>query len=463
MCKNMKDKIINILQKHKVTIIMTFVWGILAHGYAMTNALMYHDGLLVERVGATYVSGRWFLGLLGEKGIIGKLFGVYNLPFLSGMVFLTLVAVTNILIMELFDIKSNISCAILSGVLVVYPTITTMFGYIYTMDYYALAVLMCVFAVWVIKKFKNPWISSVISIVCIVCSMGIYQAYVGFAITLILLLFIDEILNGELDKLSSIMFRGIRYVAILGISYVSYILVNKLFLRIMNVEMVDYQNLNSMGKMTIGSLKQGIIQTYTNFKIANPEIYPEKSKYIYYAAIVIVLLMMLILAIKLIKDKRIIPAVIFVVAMVLLPIGLNSIYIAGALWIYSLMLYSNALLFVVPFIFVKYIDLSIVKKIATSVSLVIVGYLCVFYMTYSNRCYMDATYTQQKTISWMNQMISQIKSTDGYNDDLQIFYYFSTPIGDNSFSADTEYQVGITHYGNFDVRNSYNWYKFMRK
>ncbi|MBQ8167396.1 MAG: hypothetical protein IJZ96_10230, partial [Lachnospiraceae bacterium] len=22
---------------------------------------------------------------------------------------------------------------------------------------------------------------------------------------------------------------------------------------------------------------------------------------------------------------------------------------------------------------------------------------------------------------------------------------------------------GITHYGNFDVRNSYNWYKFMRK
>ena len=47
--------------------------GLLTHGFAMTNALMYHDGLLVERVGATYVSGRWFLGLLGEKGLIGLL------------------------------------------------------------------------------------------------------------------------------------------------------------------------------------------------------------------------------------------------------------------------------------------------------------------------------------------------------------------------------------------------------
>ena len=102
------------------------------------------------------------------------------------------------------------------------------------------------------------------------------------------------------------------------------------------------------------------------------------------------------------------------------------------------------------------------RKVCVCASCLVTAYTCIFYMTYGSRCYMDAALTQQTTISWMNQLVAQIKATPGYRDDLQIVF-FDEPVEDASFFADTEYNDAITHYGNFDVRNSYNWTKFMRK
>lgn len=458
----MRNKIKNAPKEYKISVLMTFVWGLLTHGFAMTNALMYHDGLLVERVGATYVSGRWFLGLLGEKGLIGKLFGTYNMPFLQGMLLLVLLACANILILDVLEIRSCVSCALLSGVLVVFPTIISLFGYVYTMDYYGIAVLLAVAAVWIAVRCKHVWSGLLLSVVCMVLSLGIYQAYIGIALTLFMIVFMKRVLQSNEDRFQDQLLTGVRYVGILGISYVGYMIINKLFVHFMHVQMVDYQNLNSMGHITLDSLKQGIRMAYKDMIRPNPELFPQQMRYAYYVCIFLIGLLCLYAVIRKFRDKRYMDIVWIVLVLVLLPLGLNSIYLAGALWVYDLMMYSMAMLFFVPFVFLEAMDKNRLRKVCVCASCLVTAYTCIFYMTYGNRCYMDAALTQQKTISWMNQLIAQIKATPGYRDDLQIVF-FDEPVEDASFSADTEYNVAITHYGNFDVRNSYNWTKFMRK
>lgn len=458
----MLNKIKNMPKEYKITVIMTFVWGILTHGFAMTNALMYHDGLLVERVGATYISGRWFLGLLGEKGLIGALFGTYNMPFLQGMILILLLAVANVFLFDVLEIRGNVSCALLSGMLVVFPTIITLFGYVYTMDYYATAVVLSVFAVWIAVRNRRIWLGTMISIGCIVLSLGIYQAYIGIALTLFMLVYMKQVLSAKDDTFVRQLLTGIRYVAILGVSYVIYMVLNKLFLRIMHVQMVDYQNLNSMGHITLDSLKQGIKQAYRDMLHPNAEIFPEQMRYAFYACILLIGVSFVFAVVKKCKEKRYTDILLIAFVLVLLPLGLNSIYLAGAIWVYDLMMYSMVLLFMVPFVFLQHMDSVNVKRVFVCLSCLLIGYTGIYYMSYGNRCYMDAALTQQKTISWMNQLIAQIKGTVGYHDDMKIMI-FDEPVEDISFSADTEYNVAITHYGNFDIRNSYNWTKFMRK
>ena len=57
------------------TFFYSLLWGLAAHGLALTNVFAIHDNVhYFFSVGATYSSGRWFLGVLDELviGLTGR-------------------------------------------------------------------------------------------------------------------------------------------------------------------------------------------------------------------------------------------------------------------------------------------------------------------------------------------------------------------------------------------------------
>ncbi len=470
LMEDLKNKCIrffkNLNKCYYVTFFATFFWGIIAHGYAMTNAsLMYFDNLVIDRVGATFTSGRWFLGLLGEKGLVGKLFGTYNLPLLAGFFFLFWIALSNVMIVNMFKISGLIQCFVVSGILVTFPSAISLFGYTYTISYYAFAIFLAVFSVWITTlKVGKKYIVGPFSIIILACSLGIYQAYIGFAIILFLLVLVSDIIGDNDKKIKDYFLKGIYYICILALSLLFYAVINKIFLKALKVKLVDYQNISSMYDMSLNKLLAGIKCAYINFFNPYYDIFPEKTKCVFWIFLFLSLGLFLVHFVKLIVKKRYLDSIVLVIVIFLLPLGINSIYLIDAQAYYNLMLYPAALLFLIPLLLLKKISQGYVKFFIGFCLSVIILYQCSYCVSYSNRCYMDAEYKYLKTVQWMNALVSRIKSQDGYRQDMKIMFLRDGEVtNDLTFNLDTEYDVEIYHYGSYDIRTSYNWTVFMKK
>ncbi len=147
-----------IITKYKPFLMGVFVWGILAHGTGMFRKISFFDELAYTfDVGVTYTSGRWMLGIVAS--LVENVFGGhYSLPIFNSIITFLMIAVSGCLLINLFEIRSNISMIAISGIMVMFPTISSLFcGYMYTSPYYFLAVAMCVGGTYLICKYGYLW------------------------------------------------------------------------------------------------------------------------------------------------------------------------------------------------------------------------------------------------------------------------------------------------------------------
>lgn len=128
--------------------------------FALTNVLHNHDNIAVylSGYGTGLTSGRWFLTLLGD--CIGKIWGNYNIPFFNGLLSIFLLSLSACFIVDLFEIKSKVLSGMVGALFLCYPTVTSTMLYRFTIGYYAFAVLMMVFAVWIADKMR--WIGIIL-------------------------------------------------------------------------------------------------------------------------------------------------------------------------------------------------------------------------------------------------------------------------------------------------------------
>ena len=173
------------------------VVGIIAHLFALTNPLHNYDNILQnpQGVGAGVTSGRWFLDFLGTVNT-DVLDLNYNLPLTKGLAFIVLIALTSAILVNILKIRSNVSASLLGCLMVTFPAVCSTMAFRYTADYYGIALLLSVGAVWLIDFHKFGFAGA---IVCIACSMGIYQAYVPFTIGLFVLLLIRRSLETDAE------------------------------------------------------------------------------------------------------------------------------------------------------------------------------------------------------------------------------------------------------------------------
>ena len=232
-----------------------FITGILTFGYTMTNHFLTYDSLwnLVSDQDMI-TSGRQFLTYAC------KISTDYDLPWLNGMLAIFYMSLTAVLVVEGLGIKSKYLSALAGMILITFPSMISTFCYTYTIDGYMLGVLLATIAFLLADRKKWGFAGG---IVLLGFSLGIYQACVSFTILLCILKLLLYILDGA--KIKDIFGKAWRYL-VMGIgAYAFYYVSLQLMMKIKNVELSDYQGVDSLEKFTLADIPAGIIGAYKQF------------------------------------------------------------------------------------------------------------------------------------------------------------------------------------------------------
>lgn len=165
-----------ITKQDYTTFIAAFIAGLLTHMRIFVQDIPNHDGmdsLFFDQNMIT--SGRWFLRV--ACGISSD----YTLPWLIGVLCMLYLAVTAVILQRFFRVRHTYTAIAIAALLVVYPTLTSNFAYMFTADGYMLALLLAVLAVYFVEQSKYGFLFGAIALGF---SMGIYQSYLSFAMIL---------------------------------------------------------------------------------------------------------------------------------------------------------------------------------------------------------------------------------------------------------------------------------------
>ena len=196
--------------------------------------------------------GRWFLKYIHPLG------GKYSIPAVHGFLFLFCLAVSACLILEIVQIKSTTGAVLVPAVLMTFPSVISTMTFMFMAHTSGIGILLVCLAVYLLRKYKYGWIPCSIALICV---LGIYQSYISFAITLMLMGMIADIFHGK--TFPQMIKKGIVCVLILGICVLIYMKLSHLIYP--NLDNETYGGVGNMGKIALGEMPILIARCYKRF------------------------------------------------------------------------------------------------------------------------------------------------------------------------------------------------------
>ncbi len=225
-----------VLPQWKTCFFAGIIIGLIAHLYKITSWLPNWDSLVFRYDSQNMLGlGRWFLP------VVCSFSSFYDLPFLNGIIAILFHALSAVVICKILNVQKKITAILIGGIIVSFPTVTSVMMYNYVADGYSIAFFLSTLAALLLTKEKPRY---VLASLLIALSAGIYQAYITVTIMLVLLKLIDNIIYDKtefvqiLKKGAFMMLSGIAGMAV-------YAVILKLLLSFFSVEMLDYQGLSS--------------------------------------------------------------------------------------------------------------------------------------------------------------------------------------------------------------------------
>ena len=449
-------------KKYIVTFISTIVIGLFAHAFIILNVLHNHDTInsTPDGVGAGLSSGRWVFQLIQDFS--NKYGRHYNIPVVSCFSALIILSLCACIIISIYHINDLIYCILTGGIFVTFPSVTSMMFFSYRVHYYAIAIFLVVFAVYLVKKDKL-----IIPAILMAISCGIYQAYFPLAITMILLLFLHEMITSHYSFTNNLV-RGIKYVFILILGLILYYIILQFLLSIYNIELTDYQGINQMG-IHISEIPDILKNVYTTFfQLPFIEYWDINQSALTKTCILIFYIISAALIVFSITKKQGGVKLEIIVTAAMLPIAVNSIIImcAHGKFIYTLMVYSLVFLYLLPIILIEtfndsnseYHSKKVFIDIYNTVITLFLSLVIANYIWNANGNYLSLYYTNQQTIHYFQTLVTRIQSTKGYTDELPVLYVGET-IEDAAFDSSLYENAPFMYGGNITstyLINSYS-------
>ena len=453
------------------------LWGLFAHGIVLFNKYSWHDDTQLFGIGGTFSLGRWFLEIIGI--FVSKVFnsGHFSTPSINGIFSIFCVALISYILIRLFKIRRISFVVLITGLMVVFPSLTATFGYMFTAPYYMFAMLMAVYGAYLLAS-RPKWYTFGIGVILIGSSIGIYQAYIPVAITVMLFCFMVR-LDEEDMSLKDFLIYGIYLIFACIVFMGFYAIMNKVCVELAGTFLGTYQGINEAGKEGMGVYLSRLKFAYKYYLVPGrlgqdgvwDNMYPWAVLSFYYLQMALSILLIAVKIYRLLKEKKVLKAVETLFLIAFIPLATNFIFIMTPLYsVYALTTYAEAL----QFVFFAYLADSFTfpkeklgkirpVRLVAVLELVLLLLTSVTYARYDGACYLKAEITQTRAISYFNDMIAAIKSTEGYKDEYPVAFINPNQIQDKTMREIGELNaLNISPYfGTDGLLNNYVWGNFL--
>ena len=408
----MRKEIKRFFKENYKLIIVTFLIGLLAHGFAVTNKLIGYDELsYVFDKGVSLPSARWGIEL------VRFIFPDISMPWYNGIIALIILSISIALVVDILGIKNKYFKLLICGTLITFPSITSTYIYMFTVTTYSISIFLSIVSVVLLRSKKT--IFNVLSILTMVLSLSIYQSYICITMTMLVMLVIKDCINEKIS-IKKIMQNCLKYIIYIIVSLFAYLDIAIVVNNILNVSISGYKGLNSMGIVTISDIVNGIFTSYKNIY----EMFPESSlgdtfgfntfiKIFIFIALLLTVILTIIKIIQLIRKKEIARTILLLLLLIIQPIAINFIIVINPKidGVYSIMIYQYVFFIITPLILYEWFGFKKIKCILYVVFIIIIFQ----FITISNKCYFRAYLIYENIYSFSSDVINRVLETDGYD------------------------------------------------
>ncbi|MBQ2802392.1 MAG: glucosyltransferase domain-containing protein [Lachnospiraceae bacterium] len=451
----------------KLAFLSALIIGLFIHLPMMLSDIPNHDGLASMYFDQNMItSGRWFLTV--ACGISSY----FTLPWLIGLLGMFYLSLTAVALTELLELHDSLTIVLASGLLVAFPSLSSTFAYVFTLDGYMMALFLAVLAVLLVGKYRLGFVAGGI---CLAFSMGIYQAYLPFAILLCIYCII--IIMMEKDGLKNKILCSLKYLYMGGIGVALYYILLHILLKIQGKELASYQGISGMGGAAIQntgltSLLRDIYHDFVAFTLKSHVFF--NNRFSLAGMLVLVLLCVSTLGLLMLRRKWWKKPGFFVIMGLLavgVPIATNIILVVSPNVTYHLLMrYQWVLFLILMLAFInRYLGewQSVGKGMSPWVEWCLVGAVAVLVFNYAvtdNIAYSNLEKRYEKTYAYCVRLLDRIEQTEGYYQGIPIAMV--GVIGDEQYPA-TDITGNITNgmigmNGDWLLYTSANYEEFMK-
>lgn len=397
--------------------------GLLTHFYMLTHKLPNWDDINIfsssVRGTATRSIGRWFTSYIDPLG------GRWSVPAIHGVLAIIFLSGAACFITEILELKKKGSVVLVSLVIVTFPSLAGTMYFMFTVHDYALALMLMCLSVYILRRFKYGYL---LSIVLIVISLAIYQPYVSFAIGLMLMSMLADMLRGKKNGKETLRV-GIKYAAVLLISVGLYIILCRIFYP--QISETVYGGVGQMGQISIPEIPRLIARCYKRFLeyfLYKPAAYV--SPVMQTANILVCigiggLFLYHVIVRKLYRD--LLKGILLMLTAGLIPLALAFIYFMAPDAPYSiLMTYAYVLVYVTAVMLMETVsDYWLEKESArpnirrVQKAVVLVISLSIFVEAYTgylltNEAYYRSSIAYERIVAFLNRILANVEQQEGF-------------------------------------------------
>lgn len=421
-------------------LITTFVIGLLAHGYCFFNVMYTHDGL--DAIVSNHANGQMAIKVTAGR-ITQPLYyafrGYLAAYYLLGVLSLLWLACANYCILSIFNLKEKWSSILLCGLFATNVSFTlTCASYIHECDSYAFGFFLSSLAVLLSQKSHHlRWISPI----CLAAAIGLYQAFISVAITLYMILLIEQLFKGKMYK--DVFSLAKQYIIIGVTALIIYLFASKLVWYCVP-DIASQPGTSLQATLNSSSILYELFDVKAYIRFFYRFFVPETYHIAIVSMVNIILFLFVIVGIIRTGIRYSISNVSWILLAFLslvLSIGMNLSEFLSVNNGHSVMTYAYILIYILPIIVLRSLSVSTsVEKWKSGLTLMM-GMVIVSNAIYANHIYLHKHLTYQNGLSEITRILSAIEGTEGYkmNETELVF------VGDPALSATNVQRLGFEH------------------
>lgn len=347
---------------------------------------------------------RWMLRFINEIG--GK---NVIIPIVTVLGYCFMIGISTFIICRMIHLEKKIAAFFLTALMVSFPIILHHFAFLYMAMAYSFSFLTVVLGVFFIRKRKIY--GYILGTFCFLLMLGSYQSYIGAVSALALVMLIYDSLH---EKKIGKCLSDFGLTAACGLAAC---LINQPFSKLMMLVFHTGQD-GRVSDFSVRSIFEniGFSLTYSYkwfFSYFNSDILARK--YLYLGLGILLAVLCITAFVLKIKEKSVAGAVTFLISVLLMPLAMNFLLvIMPTNGMRDILRYQYALVFVVIFILLYYLEGKILTNICYYASLLIFCVLLWGYVISANCTAMMYKISYDHAIQQAMLMMEEIHEMDEY-------------------------------------------------